>query len=325
MRILLAPMQGLVDPLMRDVLTRMGGIDLCVTEFVRVTQTLLPAKTFYRLCPELHTGGRTAAGVPVSVQLLGSDAACLADNAARAAALGAPCIDLNFGCPAPTVNRHCGGAVLLKTPDRLFEIVQAVRAAVPVAIPVTAKMRLGYDDTHQALACAQALATGGAAELVVHARTKVEGYRPPVHWDWLARIREAVNIPVVANGEVWTLADAHACLAESGCSDLMLGRGLVARPDLARQIACHARGEAYAPLDWMGLQAVVQGFFAQAQGMGNPHYPVARLKQWLGLVRLAYPPTTALFAALRAETAAAAVGARLADAAWWRGLAEACA
>lgn len=111
MRILLAPMEGLVDDLMRELLTSMGGIDQCVTEFVRVTSHLLPSKTFYRLCPELLQGGRTAVGVPVSVQLLGSDPACLADNAARAAELGALAVDLNFGCPAPTVNRHCGGAV----------------------------------------------------------------------------------------------------------------------------------------------------------------------------------------------------------------------
>ena len=117
MRLLLAPMEGLLDHCLRDVLTRAGGVDRCVSEFIRVTDQLLPARVFLRLMPELAQGSRTAAGTPVRAQLLGSDAACLADNAAALAALGAEGIDLNFGCPAPTVNRHRGGAVLLDEPE----------------------------------------------------------------------------------------------------------------------------------------------------------------------------------------------------------------
>lgn len=200
-------MEGLVDDVMRDVLTEIGGIDWCVTEFIRVTNALLPAKTFHRLAPELQQQSKTRAGTPVRLQLLGSDPACLADNAVRAAELGAPVIDLNFGCPAPTVNRHRGGAVLLKEPQTLYEIVTAVRAAVPADIPVTAKMRLGYEDTSLTLDCARAINAAGAAELTVHARTKVEGYKPPAHWEWFARIKEVIDIPLIANGEVWTLED----------------------------------------------------------------------------------------------------------------------
>ena len=112
---------------------------------------------------------------------------------------------------------------MLREPELLHAIVRAVRAATPAQVPVTAKMRLGYDDTALALDCAQALATAGAAEIVVHARTKTEGYRPPAHWDWIARIREAVTVNVVANGEIWTLQDAQRCLEISGSQDLMLG------------------------------------------------------------------------------------------------------
>jgi len=110
MTILLAPMEGLLDHSLRDVLTRVGGIDRCVSEFIRITGQLLPERVFIRLMPELLTGSRTAAGVPVRAQLLGSDPQCLADNAARLAELGAEGVDLNFGCPAKTVNRHRGGA-----------------------------------------------------------------------------------------------------------------------------------------------------------------------------------------------------------------------
>ncbi len=109
MTILLAPMEGLLDFVLRDILTRVGGIDRCVSEFIRITDQLLPERVFTRIVPELLTGGRTFAGVPVRAQLLGSDPVCLAENAARLASLGPDGIDLNFGCPANVVNRHGGG------------------------------------------------------------------------------------------------------------------------------------------------------------------------------------------------------------------------
>ncbi|MBC7955438.1 MAG: tRNA-dihydrouridine synthase, partial [Cytophagales bacterium] len=141
MTLLLAPMEGLLDYTLRDILTRVGGIDRCVTEFIRVTGTLLPDRAFLRTMPELRNGGCTPAGVPVRAQLMGSDPVCLAENAAKLAALGPAGIDLNFGCPAKVVNRHGGGAALLVDPPLLHSIVSAVRHAVPAAMPVSAKMR----------------------------------------------------------------------------------------------------------------------------------------------------------------------------------------
>jgi tRNA-dihydrouridine synthase C len=240
-RLILAPMEGLADDILRGVLTRAGRYDWCVTEFVRVTGTLLPRKRFTRVSPELLNGARTAAGTPVRVQLMGSDPACLAENAARLAELAPAGIDLNFGCPAPLVNRHRGGAALLDEPELLHDIAAAVRAAVPPGLTFSAKMRLGIDDTARALDCARALVAGGAQELVVHARTKSDGYRPQVRWEWVARIREAVAVPVIANGEVWNVAGWRAIRAATGCSDVMLGRGAVADPFLVERVA--NRGE----------------------------------------------------------------------------------
>jgi len=213
MTILLAPMEGLLDHSLRDVLTLVGGVDRCVSEFIRITGRLMPARTFYRVMPELHNGSRTAAGTLVRAQLLGSDPACLADNAARLAELGAEGIDLNFGCPAKTVNRHRGGAVLLDEPELVGAIVAAVRRAVPAQVPVSAKMRLGNRDESLMLDGARAIAEAGACELVVHGRTKVQGYKPPAYWDRIGHIRQAVNIPVIANGEIWTVADAQRARA----------------------------------------------------------------------------------------------------------------
>lgn len=201
-RLILAPMEGLADFVLRDVLTRIGGFDGAVSEFVRVSGSVLPRRTYERLCPEVQNGCRTAAGTPMVIQLLGSEPELMGLNAAQAATLSPYGVDLNFGCPAKTVNKSGGGAMLLADPSLLNRIVCAVRAAVPPAVPVSAKMRLGISDTSRAIDCAQALADGGIASLVVHARTKDDGYRPPAHWEWIARIAEAVTVPVVANGEV---------------------------------------------------------------------------------------------------------------------------
>lgn len=302
MQLALAPMEGLVDEILRDVLTRVGGIDWCVTEFIRVNDRLLPEHYFHRLAPELKNGARTRAGTSMRVQLLGSDPVCLADNAALACTLGAPVIDLNFGCPAKTVNKSRGGAVLLKEPELLHAIVQEVRRAVPTHIPVTAKMRLGFETPDVALDCARALASGGASQIVVHARTKVDGYRPPAHWDWIPRVQEAVDVPVFANGEIWSLDDWQRCREISGAEDFMLGRGLVAKPDLAREIAASKKGEAFVPMTWNELFPFVQDFWRQERIKLAPCYAPGRLKQWLVWLGRNYAEAATLFDTVRRET-----------------------
>lgn len=302
MTLLLAPMEGLLDFTLRDVLTQAGGIDRCVSEFIRVTGTLLPERVFTRVVPELLNGGRTRSGVPVRAQLLGSDPVCLAENAGRLASLGPAGIDLNFGCPAKVVNRHGGGAALLQQPENLSRIVAAVRRAVPPSLPVSAKMRLGFDDDARAVECAQALAEGGAGELVVHARTRAQGYRPPAYWERIADVRAAVGIPVIANGEIWTVEDALRCRAESGCDGLMLGRGAVADPGLALAIAAHGgvRGAAPAGLGWPALLPLLREFWRLvALHIAVPRHRAGRLKQWLHYLRRRHPEAEHAYAAVR--------------------------
>ncbi len=277
--ILLAPMEGVLDHSLRDVITRVGGIDRCVSEFIRITDQLLPRRVFTRLMPELLNGSRTPAGTPVRAQLLGSDPTCLADNAARLAELQPAGIDLNFGCPAKTVNRHRGGAVLLDEPELVHRIVAAVRRAVPAAMPVSAKMRLGHLDEDRMLDCAHAIASAGASELVVHARTKAQGYKPPAYWDRIAHIREAVATRVIANGEVWNLDDAQRCLAESGCDALMLGRGLVTDPGLALAL----RG--LPGPSWAELMPLVALYARLIAPRVAPRHRGGRIKQWLNMLR----------------------------------------
>lgn len=306
--VVLAPMEGLADAPMRDVLTRIGGIDWCVSEFIRVTEGLLNVATIRRSVPESEHGWRTRAGVPVRPQLLGSDVRWMGENAALLASMDAPAIDLNFGCPAKTVNRHRGGAALLTEPELLREIVASVRAATPLHIPVTAKMRLGLTDTSQTLECAQALADGGASEITVHARTKVEGYKPPAHWEWLARIREAVEVPVIANGEVWSTEDYRRIREVSGCDAVMIGRGLVRCPDLGLRILQDADE---AVLGWDELWPWLGDFFRQTRLRVVDRHAPGRLKQWLAMLGQHYPEARALFDSLRRETCADAVTRRL--------------
>lgn len=292
-------MEGLLDFVLRDVLTRVGGIDRCVSEFIRVTNTLLPERAFIRVVPELLNGSRTLAGVPVRPQLLGSDPVCLSENAGRLASLGPMGVDLNFGCPAKVVNRHGGGAALLDEPELLVKIVAAVRRAVPAHQTVSAKMRLGFNDDSRAVECALAIAEAGATEIVVHARTKADGYRPPAYWARIHDIRQAVHIPVVANGEIWTVDDARRCRVASGCDTLMLGRGMVTDPGLA--LAIHADSDAM-HLSWADLQPLVTAFWQLVCSQLEPRSRAGRLKQWLNFLRRQYPEAEVAFLALRAET-----------------------
>ncbi|MFC4258832.1 tRNA-dihydrouridine synthase [Marinobacter lacisalsi] len=288
MHIILAPMEGLVDAPIRETLSGVGGIDRSVTEFIRVTHGMLPPRIFYKYAPELHNQCRTASGTPVAIQLLGSDPGMMGLHGARAVELGARQVDINFGCPAKTVNRHKGGCVLMREPELMHAIAAAVREAVPAHIPVTAKMRLGYDDRSMGLACGQALQEAGVAELVIHARSKVDGYKPPAYWEHIARVREALSIPVIANGEIWTVDQYWRCREVSGCNEVMIGRGLIARPDLARQIKASQRGENATPMTWPEAVALIEDYAAALQTRLEDRFVTGRIKQWLNYLRIGF-------------------------------------
>lgn len=288
MRVILAPMEGLVDAPIRETLTRVGGIDRCVTEFIRVTHGTLPPRVFFKYAPELERDCATRVGTPVAVQLLGSDPGQMGLHGLKAVELGAKQVDINFGCPAKTVNKHKGGCVLMREPELMYAITAAVREAVPEGIPVTAKMRLGYDDRSMGVACGQALEAAGAEEIVIHARSKVDGYKPPAYWEEIAKVREAVNSHVIANGEIWTVADYWRCREVSGCDDVMIGRGLIARPDLAAQIKASQTGESVPDMTWPEAVALVREYAAALQIRLEDRYVTGRIKQWMNFLRLGF-------------------------------------
>lgn len=295
MRIMLAPMEGVVEHHVRNLLTAIGGLDGCVTEFIRVTDQKLPYKIFYKFAQELETECKTPSGVPVKVQLLGSNPEFMAINAQELVRYGAKSIDLNFGCPAKTVNAHEGGACLLQTPNRVYSIIKAVRDAVPGEIPVSAKIRLGYLDRETYMDNANAVEAAGAQELTVHARSKADGYKPPAYWCYIAKIRQQLKIPVIANGEVWSVEDYFRCRDESECEDVMLGRGLIARPDLARQIKSALKNEKCQVMTWAEICKMLYEYYRFTTPLYHERNCGNRVKQWLMYLSRNYPEATMFF------------------------------
>jgi tRNA-dihydrouridine synthase C len=282
--LVLAPMDGITDASMRALQGATGAFTYAVSEFLRVSVSALPIKMFQRDVPEVVHGSRTVTGMPVQVQLLGGDPERMAQSAYAAYRAGAKGIDINFGCPAPTVNRNDGGATLLRFPCRVREVVAAVRGAVPPEIPVSAKLRLGWDSIDAIDENAAMAAEGGASWLTIHARTRLQGYQPPVYWPAIGRVREALGLPIVANGDIWTIDDFHRCQAETGCIHFMIGRGALADPRLPYQIA-HALGlpaPEVPETDWPQLfESYVATMAAHEERFSDKS--VVRLKQWMKL------------------------------------------
>ncbi len=302
MRLFLAPMEGVVDHHMRDVIRLIGGIDVCVTEFIRVTEHTLPRRVFIQYCPELlpnYTSTTDLRLCPIRIQLLGSNPETLARNARKAAMLGAPAIDLNFGCPAKTVNRNKGGACLLDDTQLIYSIVSKVRSLVPKHVPVTAKIRLGYNDRKTYLDNAIAIADAGASELTVHARSKADAYNAPAYWEYIGEIQRQLTIPVIANGEIWSLEDFKICRDLSGCTDFMLGRGILAKPDLANEIKSYANGNTPEQLQWQQIAQYLHDFFLVTSKAYPAKYTGNRIKQWLHYLSMQYTEAQTVFDSIK--------------------------
>lgn len=318
---LLAPMEGLTDPLMREILTQIGvdlanqqaenkqntstqdtstqikGYDWSVSEFIRVTQTVLPSHVFYKFVPELKTNSKTKAGTPIHIQLLGSDPTLMAENAVKACQLGSPAIDINFGCPAKTVNNHKGGSVLLTDPSLMRDIISAVRTSVPSHIPVSAKIRLGYENMDNMDDIRKAIGDSGANWLTIHARTKTQGYKPPAYWDKIVKFTDLTNthnMPIIANGEIWTAEHANDCMVQAQTPHLMLGRGAVTRPDLI--------AKTYNPNSELSWQQLLPHQIKFLQGSAKSELALTgRYKQWLGMLTKGYAEAQPVWDSIKRE------------------------
>ena len=296
MRVILAPMQGVLDPLVRQLLTAINDYDLCVSEFVRVVHQKLPQKTFYRLCPELYQQGYTDSGTPVRVQLLGQHPQYLAENAIQAIEMGSHGIDLNCGCPSKTVNGSHGGAALLKEPELIYQATKALREAVPQDQIVSVKVRLGWDDAMAAFEIADAVQQGGANEITIHGRTKSDGYKAEkINWQRIGEVREKLTIPVIANGEIWNFEDGQNCQQITGCQDLMIGRGALTIPNLSNVVKTNQD-----KLDWYQGVMPLLTRYAHIENLNDTgFYHIARMKQWLQFLKKAYPEASEFFEVIK--------------------------
>lgn len=310
MRVLLAPMEGVLDSLVRELLTDVNDYDLCITEFLRVVDQLLPVKSFHKICPELQRQSRTSSGTLVRIQLLGQYPEWLAENAARAVELGSWGVDLNCGCPSKLVNGSGGGATLLKDPELIYRGAKAMREAVPSHLPVTVKIRLGWESSARQFEIADAVQQAGASELTVHGRTKEDGYKAErINWQAIGEIRQRLSIPVIANGEIWDWQSAQACMAATGCDAVMIGRGALNVPNLSRVVKYNE-----ARMPWPEVVALLAKYTRLEKQGDTGLYHVARIKQWLGYLRKEYAEAGELFAEIRTYKTSQDIAAAIARA-----------
>jgi tRNA-dihydrouridine synthase C len=291
-------MEGLADVYLREILSKASPYDLITSEFVRIVDQLLPVRTYLNQVPELLNQSNTSNGTPVRVQLLGNHPEMMGLNAQRAAELGSHGIDLNFGCPSKTVNRSKGGAVMMTEPESIYKTVAAVRAALPSEQPLSAKMRLGYEDNSLMLECAQAIEEAGAGAITIHARTKVQGYTPPAYWHLVKKISDQLSIEKTINGDIWTLEDAKQAILDSGCDHIMIGRGAIKNPKLAASIKNNIDSTA----QWSNTAPLVQEFWGNITAHMSTRYCAGRLKQWLIFLKELYPEADELFKSVRKLT-----------------------
>ena len=226
----LAPMAGVTDTVFRRFIRNLGGCGLIMTEFTSADGVLRAkdkkAKRYLHFYEDEH---------PISAQLFGSDPQVMADAARIVEDLGFDLVDLNLGCPAKKVVKCNGGSGLLRDLPRIRGIFEAVRAAVK--IPFTVKFRAGWsDDEIVCVELAKIAEDCGLCAVALHARTREQGYSGTARWEWIAAVKDAVNIPVIGNGDIRTPEDACAMVAATGCDAVMIGRTAPANPWIFRQI-----------------------------------------------------------------------------------------
>lgn len=235
--LILAPMEGVGDRSFRKAMASVAGFDEAVTDFLRV-----PANAHIKsLASQYQVDEITP--IPLAAQIMGSDPDLMAAMAQEIEKKGAPRIDLNCGCPSNTVTGKGAGSSLLKEPGFLHQIAQAIVKAV--SIPVTVKMRSGFEDISLFKENLLAAQQSGISYLTLHPRTKVEGYGPPANWDLIAEAKQLLKIPIVGNGDILNVSDALRMLAHTQCDALMIGRGSVINPFIFHQIRSHFAGKSH--------------------------------------------------------------------------------
>ncbi len=268
--LILAPMEGVGDRCFRKAMASIGGFDEAVRDFLRV-----PANAHVKSLAVQYQSDELKP-IPLAAQLMGSDINLMAEMAREMEARGAPRIDLNCGCPSNTVTGRGAGSSLLKDPNSLHDIAKAMVKAV--SIPVTAKLRSGFDDTTLFKENLLAAQESGIAYLTLHPRTKADGYGPPARWDLIAEAKAILSIPVVGNGDILTVDDAVRMLSQTHCDALMIGRGSIINPFIFHQIKAHFAGESYA-CSWTHLLRYFEVYLSEISLETPEKAKVNKMKQ----------------------------------------------
>jgi len=227
--VFLAPLAGITDLPFRALVSRFGA-GLVVSEMV-ASQELVQARPSARTRAELGAGEANTA-----VQIAGRDAYWMAECARVVEGQGARIIDINMGCPAKKVTNGYSGSALMREPDHALRLIEAVVEAV--SVPVTVKMRLGWDDDSlNAADIAKRAEAAGIAMVTVHGRTRCQFYKGAADWPGIRRVVDAVARPVIANGDIVDTQTARAALSQSGAAGVMIGRGAQGRPWALAQVA----------------------------------------------------------------------------------------
>lgn len=271
----LAPMEGVGDACFRKAMASIGGFDEAVRDFLRV-----PANAHVKSLSKVYDAAELSP-IPLAAQIMGSDTDLMAAMAQELVQRGAQRIDVNCGCPSNTVTGRGAGSSLLKDPNVLNEVAKSVVQAV--SIPVTVKMRSGFEDISLFKENLLAAEESGVRYITLHPRTKVDGYGPPARWDLIAEAKALLKIPVVGNGDILTVDDALKMLRTTKCDALMIGRGSVINPFLFHQIRAHFANKNYVP-KWEDLMRYFEIYLTSM----NPETPlkmrVNKLKQLLGFI-----------------------------------------
>jgi tRNA-dihydrouridine synthase C len=237
--LILAPMEGVGDAAFRMAMAGIGGFNLAIREFIRV-----PANAHIKSLVKVYDANETAP-IPLTAQIMGQDSTLMAEMARELEIKGALRIDLNCGCPSNTVTGKGAGSSLLKHPSLMHEIAKAMVSAV--SIPVSLKMRSGYEDTSLFKENLMAAEESGVKFITLHPRTKVEGYGPPANWDLIAEAKSLLKIPLVGNGDILNVNDALKMLKHTNCDALMIGRGSIINPFIFHEIQAHFSKVSYNP------------------------------------------------------------------------------